>query len=713
MADPRINLILGAKDDASKVVKGLRGQFDQFKRDAMAGFGLGAGISVFGMAQRALGGVVDVAGDAINAASDLEESQGKVDQVFGDSAETVHDWADEMSASYGLTRQEAEESAGTFGNFTKALGLADDEALEVSTSLTTLAGDLSSFNNIDVSDVLVSLRSGLAGEAEPMRRLGVDVSAARIETILLAKGIEKTNGAFTEGQKVLGRYEAIMEDTALAQGDAERTAGTLAGQQRRLRAEMGNALADIGAALTPVAAEFTRLAAEVIPAAIDATKTLGGAVSDILADLDAAATGTARMSTEIQLVANRMGVEEDALLSMINALRVNEHATEALRARQEVMGRDLPSVTEAIDLAELSLYDQADALDAAADATEELSDKEREAMKAAAMLLKIRADTEVMVWRFHRAQGAATDATEELTDATDDATAGFQSFLRGALDVAKAIEDLAAEELAAKKAAEELAAASEHVASTSFDDVKRAANEMRQRIIAAFKDPIPTIKKLEKEERWLNKQRRRAMRLNRFDIVEMIDARKAEIAQQIEHRRIVNAHHRKEKEQQAQRRADLKLLREKFNVTKKRAIEMWKEAGKDVTIAVQNEQARRRIEAIRRRLAAITGVHTVEIVTVHTEEERRELESTGGEGGGGSGRQVIRHSGGIVQPGQTAIIRQNEAVLTPAARTNVVPLDGQGGNVYLDGYLVGRVMDERMGRQYGGTSRVSNYRRVS
>ncbi len=74
MADSRINVILGAKDEASKVVTGLRGQFEKFKSDAVAGFGLGAGIQAFSLLQRGVGAAVDIMGDAVRAAAEDEAS---------------------------------------------------------------------------------------------------------------------------------------------------------------------------------------------------------------------------------------------------------------------------------------------------------------------------------------------------------------------------------------------------------------------------------------------------------------------------------------------------------------------------------------------------------------------------------------------------------------------------------------------------------------
>jgi hypothetical protein len=251
VADTRINVILGAKDEASKVVKGLRGQFETFKRDALTGFGLGAGINVFNLATQALGGVVDLMGDAIAAASDLAESQSKVDQVFTDSAQVIHDWAEGAAEGMGLAKQTALEAAGTFGNFIQALGNTEDEANRMSRTLVGLAADLASFNNQDIDEVLVSLRSGLAGEAEPMRRLGVSISAARVESNILAKGIARTRDEITDAMKVAERYAIIMEDTSKAQGDFARTSDGLANKTRIVTAQMQDLSADIGERLLP------------------------------------------------------------------------------------------------------------------------------------------------------------------------------------------------------------------------------------------------------------------------------------------------------------------------------------------------------------------------------------------------------------------------------------------------------------------------------
>ena len=269
MGDSNVNVILGAKDQASKVVTGLRGQFETFKRDAQMGFGIGAGFSAFNMLSKGIGMATDFMADAVSMASDLEESQSKVNVVFGDGAGIIHDWGETAAESMGLTKQAALEAAGTFGNFIQALGNGQAEASEMSRGLVELAADLASFNNTEIDEVILALRSGLAGEAEPMRRLGVSLSAARVESNLLAKGIVKTKAEITDAMKVTERYAIIFEDSTLAQGDFARTSDGLANSTRILNAELADAQTEIGIRLLPVMRDLTNLLRDYLVPAVE------------------------------------------------------------------------------------------------------------------------------------------------------------------------------------------------------------------------------------------------------------------------------------------------------------------------------------------------------------------------------------------------------------------------------------------------------------
>jgi hypothetical protein len=128
------------------------------------------GLAISGM-QQIVGGIVSTFGAPISAASDLNESLNKSQVVFGDAAGAIEAFSKTAATSLGLSQQKALEATGTFGNLFVSMGLGQAPAAEVSQQLVTLAGDLASFNNIKPEEALEKLRSGIVGEAEPLRAL--------------------------------------------------------------------------------------------------------------------------------------------------------------------------------------------------------------------------------------------------------------------------------------------------------------------------------------------------------------------------------------------------------------------------------------------------------------------------------------------------------------------------------------------------------------
>ena len=104
----------------------------------------------------------------------------------------------------------------------------------MSTGLVQLAADLASFNNLNPEEVFLKLQSGIVGEVEPMRALGVNLSAAAVNAKALQMGLVNANGELTEQAKIMARYALIMEQTGNAQGDFARTSDGLANSTRIL-----------------------------------------------------------------------------------------------------------------------------------------------------------------------------------------------------------------------------------------------------------------------------------------------------------------------------------------------------------------------------------------------------------------------------------------------------------------------------------------------
>lgn len=242
--------------------KGFQKQLAAQTDDASAKAGASGGSAFaggFGKATAALGGVLaglfaanqvkQFMSDSINAASALAESQGKVSVVFGASAGAVEKWAQTSSTALLMSKQQALEAAGTYGNLFQAFGLGTAKSQEMSTSLVQLAADLASFNNTSVDDALLALRSGLSGETEPLKRFGVSINEARLKQEALAAGLWDGKGALDAGAKSQAAYLLIMQDTKLAQGDVARTSDGYANTMRTLEAAVENAKASIGEGL--------------------------------------------------------------------------------------------------------------------------------------------------------------------------------------------------------------------------------------------------------------------------------------------------------------------------------------------------------------------------------------------------------------------------------------------------------------------------------
>ena len=230
-------------DDKVKVAGKGMGQFSSQMKGMAASIGL-----AFGGAQ-----IANFAKESVMAASNLNEAMSKVGVVFGENAKEIETWAKGSTANFGMSQRAALTSVGTFGNLFSAFGLGSEDTKKFSTSLTELAVDMASFNDMSVDDALNALRSGLSGETEPMKKFGSVLSETRLKTEALTLGlIKNTKEALDPAAKAQAAYSLIMKDTAIQQGDYDRTAGGTANTMRRVAAEMDNAKVSIGQGLLPV-----------------------------------------------------------------------------------------------------------------------------------------------------------------------------------------------------------------------------------------------------------------------------------------------------------------------------------------------------------------------------------------------------------------------------------------------------------------------------
>lgn len=208
----------------------------------------------------ALGALAAVAKLATKEASDLGESINAVAVVFGDSSKEILKLSDAASKSVGLSKKDFNSLAVQFSSFATKIAGKGGKVSSVIEKLTKRSADFASVMNIDVADAAAKFQSGLAGEAEPLKKFGIDISQAAIETFAYANGIAEAGEKLTENQKVLARYGTIMEQTDKTANDFANTSGSLANQQRILDAQMTDFKATLGEALLPVIQKVTAVA---------------------------------------------------------------------------------------------------------------------------------------------------------------------------------------------------------------------------------------------------------------------------------------------------------------------------------------------------------------------------------------------------------------------------------------------------------------------
>lgn len=215
--------------------------------------------------------LVNFGKESIKLASDIEEVQNVIDVTFGRGAAQIEKFAQSAATAFGLSELSAKQYAGTMGAMLKSSGLVANEAQEMSIALTGLAGDIASFYNLDTDTAFEKIRSGISGETEPLKQLGINMSVTNLEAYALSKGITKSYNAMSQAEQVLLRYNYLLSVTTDAQGDFARTSGSFANQIRilqlnfdQLRIAVGNALIPIAQAVLPsinaIIAGLTKLA---------------------------------------------------------------------------------------------------------------------------------------------------------------------------------------------------------------------------------------------------------------------------------------------------------------------------------------------------------------------------------------------------------------------------------------------------------------------
>lgn len=226
-----------------------------------------------------LRGIANVMSNWVVESNDYVENLNLFTVAMGEYAQSAKDYAEEVQSVMGIDSSEWMRNQGVFMQMATGFGVVSDSAALMSKNLTQLGYDISSFYNISIEDAMQKLQSGIAGEIEPLRRLGYAIDQATLEQVALNHGITESVNSMSQAEKSQLRYIAIMEQSGNVMGDLSRTIQTPANAMRILNQQitqlsraLGNLLIPFLQAVIPWVQAFV----EVITEAINALARLVG-----------------------------------------------------------------------------------------------------------------------------------------------------------------------------------------------------------------------------------------------------------------------------------------------------------------------------------------------------------------------------------------------------------------------------------------------------
>ena len=266
----------------------------------------------------------------VDKSNEYVETMNLFSVAMGEYAGAAKKYADEVGEVMGIDPSTWMRNQGVFMTLATGFGVAGDRAAVMSQQLTQLGYDISSFYNIGVEEAMQKLKSGFSGELEPLRNLGYDLSQAKLESIALSLGIDKSVSSMTQAEKAQLRYYAIMTQVTQVQGDMARTLNNPANQLRIFKAQVEQAARALGNIFIPAlnailpyaiaAAKVVRFLADAIAGLFgfefaEVGESSLGNLSESAGDVSGAideATGSAKKLKKMLLGIDELNVMSDA-----------------------------------------------------------------------------------------------------------------------------------------------------------------------------------------------------------------------------------------------------------------------------------------------------------------------------------------------------------------------------------------------------------------
>ena len=211
-----------------------------------------------GLIAAAYGGV-RLFGSAIEAAKELEESTDRVGNVFRESTAEIDAWAENLHEAYRMSNRETQRFIGEIGLMARSVGAADSVIVGMSTSLLEAAADLASFNDVSQQRAVQAMTAALSGEAEALKRLGINVTQAFLKEDIERYGLQELSRAEQYTESILKQMDRIG-----AAGDSLKTADSATARQTILQKKLDDALTELGKQTLPIYVEVVNFAVDAL-----------------------------------------------------------------------------------------------------------------------------------------------------------------------------------------------------------------------------------------------------------------------------------------------------------------------------------------------------------------------------------------------------------------------------------------------------------------
>ena len=230
--------------------------------------------------------IASVMSDWVKESNDYVENLNLFTVAMGEYAESAQAYAEQVQEIMGIDSSEWMRNQGVFMQMASGFGVATDAAALMSKNLTQLGYDISSFYNISIEDAMQKLQSGMAGEIEPLRRLGYAIDVATLQQVAYKHGIQQSVNTMSQAAKSQLRYVAIMEQSGNAMGDLSRTIQTPANAMRILNQQITQLTRALGNMLIPILQQIIPWVQAFVEVLTDAAQALANLLGFALPTID-------------------------------------------------------------------------------------------------------------------------------------------------------------------------------------------------------------------------------------------------------------------------------------------------------------------------------------------------------------------------------------------------------------------------------------------